>query len=145
MHTFFINTSKQELNIFDEIFDIPREVRELITLDCPLDRWMDPDNGFKNCIHRMGEIIDSYQDVTNDFNLILYVDMIAFRQYTALPLDEHRARSACTQAVHMLLRHYIRDTLVFELEAVGRKASSVLIIFEENKEPNDTADTELLR
>ncbi|MBQ8830765.1 MAG: hypothetical protein IJ017_04130 [Oscillospiraceae bacterium] len=145
MHTFFINTSKQELNIFDEVFDIPREVRDLITLDCPLDQWMDPESGFKGCIRSMGEIIDSYQDVTNNFNLILYVDMIAFRQYASLSLDEHRARSACTQVMHMLLRHYIRDTLVSELEAVGRKANSVLVIFEENKEPNDTADKGLLR
>ena len=145
MHTFFINTSKQELNIFDEVFDIPREVRELITIDCPLEQWMDPENGFKGCIRKMGEIIDSYKDVTNDFNLILYVDMISFRQYTALALSEHRARSACTEVMHMLLRHYINDTLVFELEAVGRKASAVLVIFEENKEPNDTSDKELLR
>ena len=145
MHTFFINTSKQELNIFDEVFDIPREVRELITLDCPLDQWMDPEKGFKGCIRKMGEIIDSYKDVTNAFNLILYVDMISFRQYASLPLGEHRARSACTEVMHMLLRHYIHDTLAFELEAVGRKANSVLVIFEENKEPNDTSDKELLR
>lgn len=145
MHTFFINTSKQELNIFDEIFDIPREVRELITLSCPLESWMDPEMGYKNCVHRMGELIDSYKDVTNSFNLILYVDMISFCEYTQLAYDEHRERMACVEVMHMMLRHYIRETMVRELEDVGRKPQSVLVIFEENETPNDTAEPSLLR
>jgi len=145
MHTFFINTSKQELNIFDEIFDIPREVRELITLSCPLERWMDPEMGYKNCVHRMGELIDSYKDITNSFNLILYVDMIAFREYAQLAYDEHRTRMACVEVMHMMLRHYIRETLVRELEDVGRRPQSVLVVFEENETPNDTAEPALLR
>lgn len=132
MHTFFINTSGQELNTLDEVFDIVRESRRLVTLDCPLATWMTRENGYERCVHRMGEIIDSYKDVTNDYNLVIYVDMIAFPEYNGIPMSEKAKRAAVVNAMEILLRRYINLTLCEYLDRIGRSPQQTLIIFEQN-------------
>ena len=72
MHTFFINTSGKELESCHEIFEILHETRRLVSLDCSLADGENADCGYKACVRKMGELIDSYKDIDNNFNLILF-------------------------------------------------------------------------
>ena len=108
-----------------------------MSLDCPLSLWTDKDSGYKNCVKKMGELIDSYKSINNDFNLIIYVDLLGYKAYTQIPMDKHRERFACLVALRSVLLQYVMSTFVSELEKNGRTPQEVLIIFEENKLPTD--------
>ncbi len=137
MHTFFINTSGKELENYSNIFEIQHEMRRLVSIDCPIADWCDEEVGYEACVRRMGELIDSYKDINNSFNLIVYVDLLSYEKYTSIPMSKHRERYACLVALRSLLKHYISETLVTELNDFGRAPNEVLIIFEENDLPKD--------
>ena len=141
MHTFFINTSGKELENYSDIFEIQHETRRLVSLDCPLAEWNEEETGYKACVKKMGELIDSYKDINNDFNLILYVDLLSYKKYTDIPMNKHRERYACLKAMHSILKHYIQCTFVEEMNECGRVPREVLLIFEENQPPKDGDET----
>ncbi len=137
MHTFFINTSGNILENCSDIFEIQHETRRLVSLDCPLGLWNDKDSGYKSCVKKMGELIDSYKSINNDFNLIIYVDLLGYEAYTRIPMDAHRERFACLVALRSVLLQYVMSTFVSELQKNGRTPQEILVIFEENKLPTD--------
>ncbi len=137
MHTFFINTSGRELENYSDIFEIQHETRRLVSIECPIAEWCDEEVGYEACVRRMGELIDSYKDINNSFNLIVYVDLLSYEKYTSIPMSKHRDRYACLKVLRSLLKHYIKETLVVELNDFGRTPGEVLIIFEENNLPKD--------
>jgi len=141
MHTFFINTSGKELENYSDIFEIQHETRRLVSLDCPLDEWEDSEKGYKACVRKMGELIDSYKNINNDFNVIIYADLLSYEAYTSIPMNKHRERYACLKALHSVLKHYIKETFVDELNECGRVPGEVLLIFEENQPPKDGDET----
>ncbi len=137
MHTFFINTSGNELGSYSDIFEIQHETRQLVSLACPLAKWNDDDVGHKACVRKMGELIDNYKGINNNFNLILYIDLLAYEAYTSIPMNKHLERHACLKALRAVLVHYIKETFVKELNECGRAPQEVLLIFEENQLPRD--------
>jgi hypothetical protein len=137
MHTFFINTTGRDLENYADILEIQHETRQLISLNCPITKWQDPDAGFKACVRNMGELIDNYKEIDNHFNIIVLVDMLSYAQYTGIPMDKHQERYACLKAMHTVLVHYIRRTIVSELENCDRMPQETLVIFEENQPPKD--------
>jgi len=141
MHTFFVNTTGKDLENYSDIFEIQHETRRLVSLECPLAEWNNEDKGYKACVRKMGELIDSYKDINNDFNLIIYVDLLSYEVYTSIPMNKHRERYACLKALHSVLKHYIRGTFVDEMNECGRVPQEVLIIFEENQPPKDGDET----
>ena len=70
MHTFFINTSGTKFVDFSSFFDIEIETRKLIALDCPVALWDSPDRGYQACSAEIGRMIDNFQNVDNDFNIV---------------------------------------------------------------------------
>lgn len=137
MHTFFINTSGNEIENYSDILEIQHETRKLVSLNCPLTKWQHAEEGYRACVSNMGEQIDSYKDINNDFNLIIYVDLTAIKEYAEISMQAHRERFACLQALYAFFKSYMHKTIVNELEACGRSPQDVLIIFEENKKPED--------
>lgn len=137
MHTFFINTSGKTLENYSDIFEIQHETRRLVSLDCALAEWSDENKGYQACVRKMGELIDSYKDINNDFNLIVYMDLLAYEKYTSIPMDKHLERYACLKALRAVTKHYIRSTLVEALNDCGRVPREVLLVFEENALPQD--------
>lgn len=133
MHTFFVNTSSNELENYSDIFEIQHETRRLISLECPIAEWNDAEKGYAACVRKMEELIDSYKDINNDFNLIVYVDLLPYDIYTSIPAAENRERGACLMALRSVLKHYIKCTFINEMEEHGRKPKEVLLIFEENQ------------
>lgn len=137
MHTFFVNTTGKELENYSDIFEIQHETRRLVSLECPLAKWNDEEKGYKACVRKMGELIDSYKDINNDFNLIIYIDLLSYDIYTSIAMNKHRERYACIKALHTILRHYIKSTFIDGMYQCGRMPQEVLIIFEENQLPKD--------
>ena len=62
MHTFFINTSKKNLEGYDVLCDIHYENRALVSLTCPMSDWYDPEKGYEACVAQMSDLIDGYVD-----------------------------------------------------------------------------------
>lgn len=137
MHTFFINTSGKDLGNYKELLEVQQEIRQLVWLDCPLQSWLDPDTGVEECVRHMGEMIDSYGELSNRFNLIVYVDLLQCKQFASLPMESHRARYACLKAMHTLYTHYLNATLLEALGRCGREPEQTLVIFEESSKPAD--------
>ena len=141
MHTFFINTSGNELDDYSDIFEIQHETRRLVSLDCPLSDWNVDGKGYVACVKKMEELIDNYKDINNVFNLIIYVDLLSYCDYTSIPMNNHRERYACLRALRSIIKHYIGDTIVNEMIANGRNPKEILLIFEENQLPKDGDET----
>ena len=141
MHTFFINTTGKELENYADILEIQHETRKLVSLNCPITEWNQEEAGYRACVRRMGELIDSYKDINNRFNLIIFVDLIQYARYTTIPMDKHRERYACLKAMRTMLKHYIYETMYQELDRCGRIPGETLIIFEENQLPRDADET----
>lgn len=137
MHTFFINTSGKKIENCIDILEIQQETMKLVSLDCPISTWQSEKDGYKSCVCKMEELIDNYKDINNSFNLIIYVDLILFEEYTAIPISEHRERDACLRAIYALFTNYMRETIMNALDGCGRNPQEVLIVFEENRKPDD--------
>lgn len=138
MHTFFINTSKKRLDEYDVLFDIHYQNMSLIYMDCPISDWY-KDNGYLECVRRMGDMIDGYAEINNSFNLILYIDLPENEAYSSIPKDmfSDKKRDECRQAMHILFTHLISESIVAKLNSIGRKPQNVLIMFGEEKRYTD--------
>ncbi len=133
MHTFFLNTTDKVFENYNEIFDIQHETRKLV--DIPFFRKKDGEPDFEACVQRMGELIDNYKDINNDFNVIIYIDLTSCKEYSSIPLGSHRERFACVKAMISVFLRYVRCALIDKLS--GMTPREVLIIFEENIKPKD--------
>lgn len=143
MHTFFINTSENKIDQYDDVFEVCRENRELISLDCPIAEWHNENGGYKALASEIGEIIDSYRDVGNEYNLILYVDLFRFNALRNIPRGENLEREQCILALKAVVRRYMRVTILDELEDRGRTPSEILVVFDENEYPEERDDIDL--
>ena len=138
MHTFFVNTSGLALENYKEILEMQHETRKLVSLDCPIETWTSEETGYKSLARKMGELIDSYKEINNTYNLIVYVDLITYAEYASIPMDKHLERDACLKSMYMLLTRYIRETLEKELCDCGRDPQGIVIVFEQNRRPSDS-------
>lgn len=154
MHTFFINTSKKELNEYKILFDIHHENKTLVSMDCPMADWYDGDKGYVACVKRMGDMIDGYVELNNAFNLIIYVDLSENEAYSSIQRDafHDNDRDACCRAMHVLFTHVISESVVAELVNSGRRPQNVLIMFGEEKRfsdfyvaPNDAGRPQIMK
>lgn len=135
MHTFFINTSNKVLSGYDVLFDIYRENKTFVCMDCPISDWYDEDKGYLSCVKQMSEMIDGYVELNNAYNLIIYVDLPENKVYSSIPRDEYHDddRDECSRAMHILYTHIIGNSIIYELSNSGRKPQDVLIMFGEEK------------
>ena len=75
MHTFFINTSDKNVDEGKILFDINYENRALVALKCRIEDWPDKEKGYLACVEKMSEMMDMYDDMNKQFNLIIYIDL----------------------------------------------------------------------
>lgn len=139
MHTFFINTSKKELNEYDVLFDIHYEKKTLVSMKCPMSDWYDGDKGYMACVKQMSDMIDGYVELNNAFNLIIYIDLSENKAYSSIQRDafHDKDRDECCRAMHILFTHVISESIVDELVSSGRRPQNVLIMFGEEKHFTD--------
>lgn len=135
MHTFFINTSKKELNEYDVLFDIHYEKKTLVSMECPMSDWYDSDKGYMACVKQMSDMIDGYVELNNTFNIIIYIDLSENKAYSSIQRDafHDKDRDECCRAMHILFTHVVSESIVDELVNSGRRPQNVLIMFGEEK------------
>lgn len=133
MHTFFINTSKKSLAEYDVLFDVQRESRQFISLECPLHDW--DRGGYAGCVKKIGDMIDGYAEINNDFLLIIYIDLNGIGEYASAPRGEmsDRERDERGGAMRRLFTHMVAKTVVGRLADSGRRPAGTLIMFGEEK------------
>ncbi len=132
MHTFFVNASKRSLNYYDILFDICHENMNLVSLEYPMDEWYSPEKGYIACAAKMAAEIDSNSEITNDFNLVVYIDLCEIRQYAAIARQEARSKAVFLRSLRTLYLHIICETLVKTLELDGRAPANTLIMLGED-------------
>lgn len=135
MHTFFLNASQKELSSSNALFDVYLANKTLVTMECPLSKWWDAQNGYKSCVKTMGEMIDVYADLNNAYNLIVFIDLTENSSYGKIQRDEmhQKERDELSSALRTLYAYFIKSTVVDELVESGREPNSVLIMFGEDK------------
>ena len=135
MNTFFINTSKKQWKEYGVLFDIDVESKKLVRMDCPLADWMDPEKGYKSCLRKMGEMIDGYVELSNAFDLIVYVDLLEVCSYADIKktAKEEETRQTHASALKIVYRHLFQKTIVSALADSGREPQEVLLMFGEEK------------
>lgn len=134
MHTFFINTSKRKFEEYNVLWDIQHENKKMISLDCPFSKWFDEENGYKNCVKQISNVIDAYAEVDNGFNVIIYVDLTSNPIYAAIDDDvlNNRERKACLAALQKLYTRTVSKSILTEFTDVLREPENVLIMFGEH-------------
>ncbi len=142
MHTFFLNTSGQQIDNVSDLLEIELENKKLVILDCPFDTWDSREDGFRSCAVRMGNLIDDYEELSGEYQLVIYVDLISDQTYSAIPQVGTRGQEICSclEALHAYYEDLICDTLLNELEDAGRLPLRTVILFEENLNPNRQVD-----
>ena len=153
MHTFFVNTSTSVLNAtpdWDVLSDIERENRRLVMLECPLEQWRQVPGGYIACAARMGELINSHAELTNEYDLIIYIDLTERPPYSEMirRSGNDRDRLSCLRVLHTVYSRLIAVTLTEELEAAGRAPREILIIFGEDRmtsKLNANPDQDMIR
>ncbi len=135
MHTVFINTARKKIDNYAEILEIQKETKQLIMLDCPLNTWYDAENGYNRCVVQIEEAIDSYKEINNNYNLIIYADLPSCKQYIELTETENAGlieKEATVQILYRLFTHCFYQTVYNTLKKNGRIPNETVIIFEEN-------------
>lgn len=139
MHTFFINTTNREIEKYSILFDIGYENRNLIPMSCVIDHWFDAKDELFACADRIIETIDIHSEMVGEYNLIIAIDISAFKpeQEDNTALYRKEANSA---ALRMLLEQAVCETLLSRLEKSGRKPNESLIMFVESKNSDKNTD-----
>ncbi len=143
MHTVLINTSSQSFEHRMKLLDIQKERRKFLYFDCPFSSWFDEEKGYENSAARIGEMIDSYKDINNDYNLIIYVDLLGFEEYASIFNDTHLSGievSARIELMRNMVLHYVASTVYRSLNERGRVPRETVVVFEQNKHTSHTAD-----
>lgn len=150
MHTVFINTTK---NIIGGRFDAlknAKDLKKLMYVECPLDGWKDEKTGYPCVVQQVADFIDTYNDVNNDFNLIVYADMVEVFELLKLnffgadDVQQYMLAKLCTGAVTRL----VASTLIQQLIEDGREPAQkpvLLLEMPKTKEPSSGADHSTLR
>ncbi len=132
MHTFFINTTGKNLDMYNTLLEIQIENRELIVIDCPISEWGGESAAERSCIKRIGELIDSRNDIYNDFNIVMYIDMVALAAKADFSSKNESEKRARLQVMRNYVLHYIHERIYRGLSNVGRQPQEILVVFEEN-------------
>ena len=145
MHTFFINTSDKDILSDRNILDIEEINKDLILLDYPLKKWKEEDWGYHDCANKIGELIDNYKEINNDFDIVIYVDLMTIPMYSSVLLcNDDNKKTACHFAFYSVICNYIRKTLITELNDHARVPLEVIVIMEEAQRKKVTFDINVI-
>lgn len=146
-HTFFINASSGTFERYRALVETELEKRTLLTLDpiggesaYPVREWygfQGEKRVYEHCADRMTEIIDSDKNVGDGFNLLVYIDLNEFPEYTAISEENASAKLHCRQALRRFLRAFVYHTLYTELEKRCSEPKEMLLILDTGCEALD--------
>ena len=125
MHTVFINTTKNVIGGRFDSLKNAKDLKKLMYVDCPLDTWYDEENGYQEVTLKIADFIDTYNDVSNDYNIVVYADMVMLFDLLKINFfDADRVEQAflsklCQRGISRL----IASTLLKKLNEDGRVPS----------------------
>ncbi len=130
MHTVFINTTKNKIGgRFDSLRNA-KDLKKLMYVDCPLDAWNDEETGFRCATQQIADFIDTYNYVNNDYNLVIYVDMVEvfdllkIRFFDADSVEQALMSKMCKSAIVRL----VVSTILDQLNEDGREPSELPVL-----------------
>jgi len=128
-----------------DILSMEKEFRKFTQFNCPLSKWFSETEGYRACARQIGEMIDSYKDINNRFQLIVYADLLELPEYMQTTA---RGNYVATNAAYELLRSFITRffaaTIYDELEKLGRQPQDkLLLIMEQNRRKHTDAGKSL--
>ncbi|MBQ9930356.1 MAG: hypothetical protein IJO72_06225 [Oscillospiraceae bacterium] len=142
MHTVFINTTKNSIGGRFDALKSARDLKKLMYVDCPLDAWYDEEKGYQEVARKIAEYIDTYNDVGNDYNLVIYVDMLSFfellkiRFFETDSVQQTFVSKLCKAAVSRLMAATILEKLTEDGRIPSEKAVLLLELPATKEEPS---------
>ena len=147
MHTVFVNASENTVGGRLDVLGMEKEFKNVIMMNSPLSHWFDRDGGFDQCALQLGEMIDSFQEINNRFNLIVYVDLLSIREYAAVFYNNSDVilQNVTYELIRAAVTRLMVDTLYSRLEALGRTPNGkMLLLLEQNKRRDEGRGNEIL-
>jgi hypothetical protein len=147
MHTVFINASDHPIDGRIDVLSMEKEYKEIFVMDCPLSQWSDWDKGYEKCAIQIGEQIDTYKEINNDFNLIAYVDLAFFKEYAdqyavETSMDQQIRQNVTYELIRAAMTRFFATTIYAKLDDLGRVPSEkLLLLLEENERSNESLGT----
>lgn len=129
MHTFFINTSDKNVDEGKILFDINYENRTLVALKCRIEDWTDKEKGYLACVEKMSEMMDMYDDMNKQFNLIIYINLSAMRKEALEQDTMANDYRGYMEALSIVYCRVMRNTIINALECRSRSPREILIMF----------------
>lgn len=134
MHTVFINTSPNAVGGRMDVLGIEKEFRKLTQIDVTLSSLME--EGFLSHAEKLGEMIDNYKEMGNDYNLVVYVDLLEMPEYVTLVQNcpDQVDKSAAYGMLRRLCVRFLVETIYETLVSIGRcPVERMLILMEQNR------------
>lgn len=129
MHTFFINTSKRIIDRNDVLFDVSCENRTLIPLNCSIENWQDEQIGYSACVEEMNAILDMYDNVGSNFNLIIFIDLAAMKNVALNSRMYANEYASYMEMMRIMYCRLMRKTIIDSLTCSAREPKEILIMF----------------
>lgn len=137
MHTVLINTSANPIRDQMDVLWMEREYKQYFVLDCPLDTAQDIEKGFEECALSIGEQIDVYKDINNEFNLILYVDYLEmekhFRELFPTYDSDYWTENVVYEVARGALMHLFATSLYGQLDKQDRLPKEKMLVLLEQR------------
>ena len=138
MHTVFMNASKNPIRDQMDVLWMEREYKQYFVLDCSLESEQGLQKEFEACALKIGEQIDIYKEVNNDFNMVVYADYLEMEKLLREPFPEydsdHWTENAVYEIARSALAHLFATSLYKQLEDHGRlPKDKILLLLEQKK------------
>lgn len=139
MHTVFINTTENRISGRFDSLKNAKDLKKLMYVDCPLATWKDEDAGFESAAKQIADFIDTYNYVNNNYNLVIYADMVEF--FDLLQIEYFAAEDVEQALMHQLCKSVIArlmaSTVLKKLEEIGRSPVETPVLLLEMPRPKE--------
>lgn len=142
MHTIFINTSKNLIGGHIDVLGMEREFKKLTYFDCPFASWDAQKREYEKCADKIGELIDSHKEINNQFNLIIYVDLLEISEYQQLSYAGTGVveQVAGYEVLRNMLTRFFVATIYEKLDELGRCPNGkILLLLEQSRRKDASA------
>lgn len=123
MHTVFVNTTKNQIGGRFDLLRSAKDLKKLMYVDCPLNVWNDEETGFECATQQIADFIDAYNYVSNEFNLIVYADMVEFFDFMEIGFfdEDNVDKALLVKLCKSVIARLVASTMLKKLSEEGRR------------------------
>lgn len=132
MHTVFINTTENKIGGRFDSLKNAKDLKKLMYVDCPFPQWSEEEGGYRVITEQIATFIDTFNNVTNDYNLVVYVDLLQYFDLLKIDffaeddVEQIFLSELCKSAVARI----ISTTILKKLEEEGRRPTETTLLLE---------------